>query len=227
MLSDPELPYGQITEERRGDDTRAVGLLLYQLLASRPGDATTVEPPADGILRFQRNVPRDLCDVIARAIMRAHPQRILTPESLYAELKQIVEALEPVPVQEAAASPAEDIARLQSFPPAQSPLPQPRPAKSTGQLVSTLPSRDLAFDSALTRRDDMTRTTADAPLSSAISSPVSDMSMKLVAARPPAYPTLPQTETEPTKINVPAIILMCLVFFAIFFAVGFLIAQIF
>jgi serine/threonine protein kinase len=223
-LSDPELPYGQISEGRRSDDARAVGLLLYQLLASRPADATKVEPPMDGILRFQRNVPRDLCEVIARAIMRTHPQRILTAESLYSELKHITETLEPVPVPEVIASPAEEVARLQPFPP--SPLPQPRPAMSTGQLVSTLPSRDLAFDSPLIRRDDVSRTTADVPHSPAMSSPVSDMSMKLVAARAAAYPTLSQTETGPAKINLPAIILMCLIFFAIFFAVGFFIAQV-
>jgi hypothetical protein len=222
VLSDTELPWGQMSEGRRGDDTRAVGLLLYQLLASRSADATKVEPPTDGILRFQRNVPRDLCEVVARAIMRTHPQRLATAESLYAELKQLAEMLEPL----VEASPAEEVARLQPFPPVPSPLPQARPAIPTGNLVSTLPSRDRAFDAALTSRDDPSPlTAADIALSSAVPSPVSDMSMKLVAARQAAYATLSQTESQPAKTNLMAIILMCLVFFAVFFGVGFLIAQ--
>ena len=222
VLSDPELPCGQISEGRRGDDTRAVGLLLYQLLASRPADATQVEPPADGILRFQRNVPRELCDVIARAIMRTHPQRILTTESLHAELKQIAETLEPAAAVEATVFPTEDERRLQPLPPTQIPSPQPRPAKSTGQLVSTLPSRDLVLDPTLTYRDGLPpRTTADVPLSPA----VSDMSMKFAAARPRTYPTLSQTERPAANFNIPMTILICLIFFAVFFAIGFFIAQ--
>jgi serine/threonine protein kinase len=221
VLSDTELPCGQMSEGRRNDDTRAVGLLLYQLLASRSADATKVEPPADGILRFQRNVPRDLCEVVARAIMRTHPQRILTAESLYSELKPLAEMLEP----EVEVSPAEEVTRFQPFPPTQSPLPQPRSPIPTGNLVSTLPSRDKAFDAALTGREDpLSRTTADISLSP-VPSPVSDMSMKLVAARQAAYATLSQTESEPAKMNHMAIIVMCLVFFAVFFGVGFLIAQ--
>jgi serine/threonine protein kinase len=225
VLSDPELPYGQISEGRRGDDTRAVGLLLYQMLASRPADATTVEPPADGRLRFQRSVPPELCEVIARTVIRTHPQRITTADSLYTELKQIAEALEVAQAPEVGALPTGDMARFQPAPPAQSPLPPPRSTKQTGQLVSTLPSRGLGFDAAATQRDDLSRTTADAPLATAIPSPVSDMSMKLVAARPAGYSTLSPTDAQPAKINVPAIAMIGLVFFAIFFAIGFFIAH--
>jgi serine/threonine protein kinase len=225
MLSDPELPYGQMTEGRRGDDTRAVGLLLYQLLAGRPPDATKVEPPTDGRLRFQRNVPPDLCELIARTIVRVHPQRISTADSLYTELKHIAEALEAAQTPDSVAFPADDTARPQQSSPAQSPLPQPRPAKQTAKLVSTLPSRDTTFDAALTRRDDLSRTTADASLATAIPSPVSDMSMKLVAARPAGYSALSQTEEVSQKVSVPTIIILGLVFFALFFGIGFFIAR--
>ncbi len=225
VLSDPELPYGQISEGRRSDDTRAVGLLLYQMLASRPTDATTVEPPTDGRLRFQRSVPPELCEVIARTVIRTHPQHITTADSLHTELKQIAETLEVAQVPEVGALPTGDIARLQPPPPAQSPLPPPRPTKQSGQLVSTLPSRDLGFDAALTYRDELSRTTADAPLATAIPSPVSDMSMKLVAARPTGYSTLSPMDAQPAKINIPAIAIIGLVFFAIFFTIGFFIAH--
>lgn len=223
VLSDPELPYGQISEGRRGDDTRAVGILLYQLLAARSADATQVEPPMDGRLRFQRHVPPELCEVIARSIVRIHPQRISTAESLYTELKHISEALDAVPAPEVTVPPGENIPRLQPSTPAQAPL-SPRPTRQTGNLVSTLPSRD--FPAAL-RNEDMSRTTADAPLATAIPpSPVSDMSMKFVAARPAGYSSLPQTEMQPKKTGIPAIIIMGLIFFALFFGIGFLIARI-
>jgi serine/threonine protein kinase len=221
VLSDPELPYGQMTEGRRSDDTRAVGLLLYQLLAGRPADATKVEPPGDGRLRFQRIAPPELCDVIARAIVRMHPQRIATAESLYTELKNVAEALEAMQVAEVAAFPHEDVPPLQQFSPVQAPFPQPRPAVQTGQLVSTLPSRDPA----LIQREDASRTTADAPLLAAMPSPVSNMSMKLAATRQAAYASLPQTAASSRRVNVTAIIMIGLVLFAVFFGIGFYIAH--
>jgi serine/threonine protein kinase len=225
VLSDPELPYGQLSEGRRGDDTRAVGLLLYQLLAGRPVNATTVEPPADGRLRFQRNVPAELCDVIARAIVRIHPQRILNAEVLYAELKNIAEALEPVPVPDAPAFPVEDGTRPQQFLSAQSSSSPWRTTTPVGNLISTIPSRDKAFEAAPTPLDDLSRTTSDAPLVTVAPSAVGDMSVKLIAARQAAYSTLPATEFQPRKINVPAIVIMGMFLFAIFFFVGFFIAH--
>jgi hypothetical protein len=73
----------------------------------------------------------------------------------------------------------------------------------------------------------MSRTTADAQLATAIPpSPVSDMSMKFVAARPAGYSALPQTEMQPRKTGIPTIIIMGLIFFALFFGIGFLIARI-
>jgi serine/threonine protein kinase len=96
-LLETELPWGQQSEARKADDTRAVGLLLYQLLTG------STEPPADGRLRFARGIPAELCETIARAVVRQHPQHIDTPEALYAQLKVLAEVLEPAlpsPVQE-------------------------------------------------------------------------------------------------------------------------------
>lgn len=90
-LLEPELPWGQQNEARRADDTRAVGLLLYQLLSG------SLEPPADGRLRFARGVPAELCETIARVVVRQHPQNLNTPEALYVHLKALAEALEPAP----------------------------------------------------------------------------------------------------------------------------------
>ena len=97
VFSDQSLPWGQQTDGRRSDDTRAVAIVLYQLLAGRAPDATTVDPPSDRRLRFMRNVPPELCEVVARAVVRQHPQYIATPEDLHVELKRLAEALEPQP----------------------------------------------------------------------------------------------------------------------------------
>ena len=94
-LADRDLPWGVMSTGRQADDTRAVGLLLYQLLAGRAPHATTVEPPIDGQLRFLRNVPRDLCELVARTIIRNHPQHITTVEVLHEELYTLTETLEP------------------------------------------------------------------------------------------------------------------------------------
>lgn len=90
-LLDTELPWGQQSEARKADDTRAVGLLLYQLLTA------SMEPPPDGRLRFARGVPAELCEIIARAIIRQHPQYISTPEAFYTHLKVLADVLEPAP----------------------------------------------------------------------------------------------------------------------------------
>ncbi len=94
-VSESDLPLGVVSEGRLADDTRAVGLLLYQLLTSRPPGATVVEPPADGRLRFPRSVPAELCEIVARTVIRQHPQHITKTEVLYDELKILSEALEP------------------------------------------------------------------------------------------------------------------------------------
>ena len=84
-----ELPWGQTSDARKADDTRSVGLLLYQLVTG------SMEPPADGRLRFSRNTPPELCELIARSVVRQHPQNIATADVLYAQLKVLADALEP------------------------------------------------------------------------------------------------------------------------------------
>ncbi|MBX5451871.1 MAG: protein kinase, partial [Thermogemmatispora sp.] len=136
VLSDQELPWGQASEGRLDDDTRAAGLLLYQLLAGRSAGATSVEPPPDGRLRFLRTAPPELCDLIARAVMRDHPQHINRPEALYMELKALEESLEAaVPVSVAVATPAvEEGAVARPFTPA------PLLPETEGQPLPSLPS---------------------------------------------------------------------------------------
>src|SRR6266567_4395623 len=105
-LADAHVPWGQLTEERQADDARAVGLLLYQILTARAPGIASVEPPTDGRLRFQRNVPPELCNIIARTVVRQHPQYIASAEALYVELKPLTEALEPPMVVAASNMPA-------------------------------------------------------------------------------------------------------------------------
>lgn len=77
------------SEERRADDTRAVGLLLYQLLTRH------LEPPSDGQLRFPSSIPSAVCEVAARAILRQHPQHIRDAATLHDDLNALAELLEP------------------------------------------------------------------------------------------------------------------------------------
>src|SRR5690349_17094968 len=109
-VADAQGPWGQLTEQRLAEDARAVGLLLYQLLTARVPGATSVEPPSDGRLRFQRNVPPELCNLVARTVVRQHPQHIASAEALYAELKPLAEALEP---SVAVATTADEALRMQ------------------------------------------------------------------------------------------------------------------
>ncbi|HEV2472948.1 MAG TPA: protein kinase, partial [Chthonomonadales bacterium] len=96
VMSDTELPWGTWSDDRQADDTRAVGLLLYQLLASRIPGTSVVEPRPDGRLSFQRSVPPEVCEMVARAVARQHPEAIRTPEALFVGLKTLAETLEPV-----------------------------------------------------------------------------------------------------------------------------------
>ena len=84
-LFDPDLAPGTFSEGRQADDTRATGLLLYQLLSGRAPGASGVEPRPDGRLSFQRHVPPELCETVARAVVRRHPHAISTPEELFTE----------------------------------------------------------------------------------------------------------------------------------------------
>src|SRR5260370_9332413 len=98
-ISAMTLPYGHQSEERRADDTRASALLLYQLLTARAPGSIVVEPPPDGLLRFQRNTPPELCEALPLTVVRQHPQRIRTPHTLHAHFKPISEKLvQPTPV---------------------------------------------------------------------------------------------------------------------------------
>src|SRR5258708_22835122 len=72
-VSDRDLPWGQQTEGRRDDDTRAVGLLLYQLLTTRPAGTAEVKPPPDGRLHFTRNIPPELSHAAAPPVVPPHP----------------------------------------------------------------------------------------------------------------------------------------------------------
>jgi serine/threonine protein kinase len=214
VFSDPELPYGQQSEARRSDDMRATGLLLYQLLAGRASGASSVEPPPDGRLRFQRNVPPELCEAVARAVVRQHPQHICTPEALYTELKALRETLaQPAPVVMPVAStvyqpPVEPVVISQAVSP------------GTGKLASALPVRDTeqpglnlpTFRSDHNKQVPLEQITPASPT-------VADVSLKLAAARNAAYPEpVPQQQSHQSLLPILAI---GLVVFILLFIIGY------
>lgn len=195
-LLETALPWGQQSEARKADDTRAVGLLLYQLLAG------SLEPPADGRLRFSRGTPPELCELIARSVVRQHPQNITTPEALYAQLKPLAEFLEPpfpLPV------PEEPLVR--HFSPAgvgkaAAPLPfkgGERGARSLSSYSGKLPSLEA---------EPAAPTVANAPFNQ-------------------VHQQIPSTPASATKSTSPAllILLLGLLAFGLFFVVGYFLAH--
>jgi serine/threonine protein kinase len=216
-LSDTELPYGEQSEGRRSDDTRAVGLLLYQLLAGRSPGATIVEPPQDGRLRFQRNTPAELCETVARAVVRQHPQHTCTPEALYTDLMALNETL---------AQPAPQVMPVTStYQQHEEPLVINQAAPSGGgKLATALPVRDtenagLSFSSYHAEQSVKPALEEVTPTSPT----VADMSPKLAAARQAAYPE-PEVEKNGHSSLLP-ILLIGLIVFALLFVVGYFAGQ--
>ena len=212
-LSDPHLPWGQMSDGRKEDDTRAVGLLLYQLLTRRSADATAIEPPSDGHLRFMSHVPPELCELTARAMVRMHPQHIKTPEQLYTELKRLTEAFElaspPVVVSEPI-YPAEAFARVKQHSLlSSSPMPIP--------VHENMMEEDFGLRKAIA--SPMLATEAILP-----SSP--SMPMQLVVAHQEAYANLAKINEQPQHINVSVLLLIGFVLFAFFFGLGWLVAHV-
>ncbi|GAC1481041.1 MAG: hypothetical protein NVS2B12_36150 [Ktedonobacteraceae bacterium] len=216
--SDPELPAGQASSGRRADDTRAVGLLLYQLLAGRMPDARVIEPPADGRLRFMRNAPPEVCEVIARTVIRQHPQYIATPEALHAELKVLAEALEPVEVVSAV---IEEPAQFS---------PRRTGALMSQPLGSGMRSGvdNLARTEAANMHLPAAESVGDFGATGASSvQEMQSMSAHLAAARQAAYSNTHAPETQPKRLNVPVLIFFGLLLFVLFFGLGYYLSTIF
>lgn len=204
IVADRELPWGQYSDGRQADDTRAVGLLLYQLLASRPTGTLGVEPPPDGRLRFTRNTPPQLCELVARTVARQHPQHINTAEALYAELRALADALEPPPPVEVAGAYVQEPFRPRQFqPPASGKLPAPvRENAPVGLAAYQDNNPDLAGIQPAAQT-------------------IADPSLKLATARQAAiYPEMRELPAT-RRLSLSALIILCLVIFALFFIVGY------
>ncbi len=217
VISEPELSWGMWSENRQADDTRATGLLLYQLLASRtsgPDGASTAEPRTDGRLSFQRNVPPEVCEVVARAVARQHPNAISTPEALFVELKTLAETLEPVlPTASPITTGQDELVAAHQFSPA------------GGKLATVLPARDTdrpGMEASAYRagQQGVRLATTDAAPSSPT---VADHSLKLAAARQSAYPEKPAQDQGHSTLVM--ILLICLIVFVVLFVVGYLAGQ--
>jgi serine/threonine protein kinase len=212
VISDQNLPWGQLSPGRRDDDTRALGLLLYQLLASHMSGSLSEGPPADGRLHFVRNTPPELCEVVARAVIRQHPQHITTPEALLASLKPIAEALEPAPPVEIV-TPVEESSRVVQASPVR-----------TGNLVTALPGRVTTPPPAAGYAQADLPSSGYAQELSPSASTVAGVSTKLAEARQAAYP-FEAEQLEPGRVNFPLLLGLGILLFALFFAIGFFLAH--
>ncbi|GHO53202.1 protein kinase domain-containing protein [Ktedonobacter robiniae] len=211
-LLDAETPWGQMSENRLADDTRAVGILLYQLLSGRPQGATSVEPPTDGRLRFHRNVPPEVCDVIARTLIRQHPQNIVTPDALYSELKAIADALEPY--EPVSTFKSEDVLKPHQVLPT-----------GTGKLSSASAGvrQERSQPGLLSnyRSEPGSLAVSDAPpAAAALADPQFAQSPMTDQALP-----YPEAQQAPSRVNMPVLIVAGLLLFALFFVIGYFLAQ--
>ena len=218
-VSDRDLPWGAISPNRRADDTRAVGLLLYQLLAGHPPNTTMVEPPIDGRLRFMRNIPPELCDLVARTIIRSHPQYINTVEALYDELNALTETLElsaPPPAPVPAYSSAE-VAQPRQFSSAAASTPGDKmlhPSLPAGQPGSGLSSYEREKNVKLASPS-MESVPPAAPT-------VADASLLPVTARSANnYPHAEEAPVPASRSPLIWLLLLGLIAFILFFVIGF------
>lgn len=219
VISDPELPAGQGSAGRYADDTRALGLLMYQLLTSgRSPEARVVEPPADGRLRFSRNTPAEICEIIARTLIPQHPERIETMEALHAELKVLADAWEPVqpyPVIAAAAPAPAPAYQAQVEPQAQTRLSQFAPVRTGGLLSQPLVLARSEADYG--QQGDVNGPMVAVETSNASTSFEPMLNRPLASARQAAY----GTNFDIKHVNLPMLIIIGLVFFALFFGIGY------
>lgn len=203
-LLESELPPGQQSEARKADDTRAIALLLYQLVTN------SVEPPPDDQLRFPRTAPPELCETLARAIVRQHPQPLCTPEALYSQLKTLADALEP-------ALPA-PVTTASNYQLAEAPFQQYSPV-GAGKLTPTLPSRDVGQSGR-----SLSSYSGKLPaLETAATLPRETNAALNVASRQSGYlPTPPAQKASPTLM----LLLLGLLAFGLFFAVGYVLGHV-
>ena len=202
-LLETELPPGQQNEARKADDTRAVGLLLYQLVTC------SLEPPPDDQLRFPRATPPELCETLARTIVRQHPQHINTPEALYAQLKVLAEALEPgLPTPAPAAAYQLEEAQLAQYSPV-----------GVGKLTPTLPARETGQGG----RGFSSYSGKLPALETASALPRETNASLNVARRQSGYlPAPPPQKASPTLM----LLLFGLLAFGLFFAVGYVLGHV-
>ncbi len=223
-ISDRNLPWGAESAERQSDDVRAVGLLLYQLLTVRPAGTSVIMPPQDGQLHFPRSIPRDMCEVIARAIIRQHPQHIKTANDLHDELLHLEELLEPP-----ASMMMPELAVSGNAPTIQPPVPMQfspaAPSNFPPVSVNVIPVGHVGQGFSAYTAEGSSRATTAAPESN-FAQTVSDSSLRVAAptTRRTAYPEFEPPAALPTRRSPLLWLLitgLALAVFALFFIVGY------
>ncbi|GAC1613310.1 MAG: hypothetical protein NVS4B7_04680 [Ktedonobacteraceae bacterium] len=220
-LTDRDLPWGMISEGRRANDTRAIGLLLYQLLTSRPAGATVVEPPADGRLRFPRNIPPELCEVVARTVIRRHPQNINTVEVFSDELKILAETLDPV-VPVLVSNPTVQQGEIDR--------PKPFPPPGLGMMGNVLSSEQAGSGYSAYRNENNVQLTAIEAGQSPSALTVADAAIRpaeqqLLPAYPQAYADKAPRQAQ--RSSLLWLLVLGLIIFALFFVVGYFAGHLF
>ncbi len=198
---------GNSEEERRADDTRAVGLLLYQLLTGR------LEPPSDGQLRFPPHIPHDVCETVARAILRQHPQRIKDAAILNDALNMLADMLEP-PVAAPANEPAYQA--QPSYSPAASAAVGPPPVA----LPSNQPQGVRGLSAYASAHPHLEAETA---LEQNAAPTVADPALHAAPSLQSQYTQYPEAEPTPSshRSSLWLFLVLGLIIFALFFIIGY------
>lgn len=216
-VSDTDLPWGAMSPGHQSDDTRAVGLLLYQLLAGRAPNATVVEPPIDGRLRFMRNIPPVLCELVARTVMRDHPQHITTVDVLHDELNALTDALDPSSSMAAANIPVYQPAEVAS------PSQYPATAAAGGKMMNPLPAGQPGQGFSSYQKENSVKLAAPALDPVAASAPTSAGASLLVAPIHQQENNFTSQETPAAARHFPLLLwlVLGLIAFVLFFVVGY------
>jgi hypothetical protein len=170
-----------------------------------------------------RGVPPELCEIVARAIVRQHPQHISTPEAFYENLKVLAELWEPaLPIPASADSTYAH----------EEPLIIGQHSPASPAFAPTLLARETANRQSLASyHQEQQSLKLPAEDGMPASPTIAHVSHRLEAARLAAHPELvknPELVIQKKGLSPVLIILLVgLVAFALFFIVGYFAGQLF
>ena len=168
----------------------------------------------DGRLRFMRNIPPALCELVARTVIRDHPQHISTVEVLHDELNALTEALDP--------SSSMAAANIPIYQPAEVASPRPYSAAPGGKM-NPLPAGQPGRGLASYQKENSVKLATPALDPVAAAAPTSANASLLVTPLRQPDNSLTSEETPAAVRRSPLLLwlVLGLIAFALFFVIGY------